>query len=59
MSLDNLVGKTLETIEPDASVITRLLSSAERNFSFQKRCDIISRQFLLELSSSIPKIIKK
>jgi len=59
MSLDNLVGKTLETIEPDASVITRLLSSAEHNFSFQKRCDIISRQFLLEISPSIPKIIKK
>jgi len=33
MSLDNLVGKTLETIEPDASVIKRLFSSAERNIA--------------------------
>lgn len=33
MSLDNLVGKTLEKIEPDASVIKRLLSSAERNIA--------------------------
>jgi len=33
MSLDNLVGRTLEAIEPDASVIKRLLSSAERNIS--------------------------
>ena len=33
MSLDNLVGKTLEEIEPDASVIKRLLSSAERNIA--------------------------
>jgi len=33
MSLDNLVGRTLETIEPDASVIKRLLSSAERNIA--------------------------
>jgi hypothetical protein len=33
MSLDNLVGRTLEIIEPDASVIKRLLSSAERNIA--------------------------
>ena len=33
MSLDNLVGRTLEKIEPDASVIKRLLSSAERNIA--------------------------
>jgi len=33
MSLDNLIGKTLETIEPDASVIKRLLASAERNIA--------------------------
>ena len=33
MSLDNLVGKTLEKIDPDASVIKRLLSSAERNIA--------------------------
>lgn len=33
MSLDNLVGRTLEKITPDASVIKRLLSSAERNIS--------------------------
>lgn len=31
ISLDNLVGRTLEKIEPDASGIKRLLSSAERN----------------------------
>ena len=31
MSLDNLVGETLEKIEPDGTTIKRLLSSAERN----------------------------
>ena len=33
MSLENLVGKTLEKIDPDASAIKRLLSSAERNIA--------------------------
>ncbi|MDA3834585.1 MAG: hypothetical protein PF495_14465 [Spirochaetales bacterium] len=33
MSLNNLVGRTLETIEPDASAIKKLLSSAERNIA--------------------------
>ncbi len=33
MSLENLVGKTLEKINPDAPVIKRLLSSAERNIA--------------------------
>ena len=33
MSLDNLIGRTLEKIEPDASVIKRLLSSAKRNIA--------------------------
>lgn len=33
MSLDNLVGRTLEKIEPDVSIIKRLLSSAERNIA--------------------------
>ena len=33
MSLDNLVGKTLEKIVPDAMVIQRLLSAAERNIA--------------------------
>jgi len=33
MSLDNLVGRSLEKLEPDASVIKRLLSSAERNIA--------------------------
>ena len=33
MSLENLVGRTLEKINPDASVIKRLLSSAERNIA--------------------------
>lgn len=31
MSLDNLVGSTLEKIEPDATAIKRLISAAERN----------------------------
>ena len=31
MSLDNLVGRTLEKIEPDAATIKRLLASAKRN----------------------------
>jgi hypothetical protein len=33
MSLDNLVGRTLEKIEPDVSVIRRLMSAAERNIA--------------------------
>ncbi len=33
VSLDNLVGNTLEKIEPDASVIKRLISAAERNIA--------------------------
>lgn len=33
MSLDNLVGKTLEKIMPDVFVIKRLLASAERNIA--------------------------
>jgi hypothetical protein len=33
MSLDNLVGKTLEKIEPDRSAIKKLLASAERNIA--------------------------
>lgn len=33
MSLDNLIGKTLDKIEPDASVIKQLLSAAKRNIS--------------------------
>jgi len=33
MSLDNLVGRTLEKIDPDVSVIKRLLASAERNIA--------------------------
>jgi len=33
MGLGNLVGKTLEKIEPDVSVIKRLLASAQRNIA--------------------------
>ena len=33
MSLDNLVGKTLEKIEPDAANIQKLLNAAIRNIS--------------------------
>ena len=33
MSLDNLVGVSLEKIEPDASTIKRLLSAATRNIA--------------------------
>lgn len=33
MSLDNLVGISLETIQPDAAKIARLLSSVQRNIS--------------------------
>lgn len=33
MTLDNLIGRTLEKIEPDIYVIKRLLSSAERNIA--------------------------
>lgn len=31
MGLDNLVGISLDKINPDASVIKRLISAAERN----------------------------
>jgi uncharacterized protein (UPF0332 family) len=33
MSLDNLVGESLERIEPEPEAIRRLVSSAERNIS--------------------------
>ncbi len=33
MSLDNLVGRSLEKIKPNAAVIQRLLSSAKRNIA--------------------------
>jgi hypothetical protein len=33
MSLDNLVGRSLEKIAPDPTIIQRLLSAAERNIS--------------------------
>ena len=33
MSLDNLVGKTLEKIEPDAANIQKLLNAATRNIA--------------------------
>jgi len=42
MSLDNLVGRTLEKIEPDISVIKRLLSSAERNTADARVMEISS-----------------
>lgn len=31
MTLDNLIGKSLEKIEPDTTVILRLIKAAERN----------------------------
>ena len=33
MSLDNLIGRSLEEIDPDPIIIQRLLSAAERNIS--------------------------
>lgn len=33
MSLDNLVGVSLELVEPDVSVIRRLIAAAERNIA--------------------------
>jgi hypothetical protein len=33
MSLDNLVGVSLEKVEPDANVVKRLMSAAERNIA--------------------------
>jgi len=33
MSLDNLVGRTLEKITPDAAMINKLISAAERNIA--------------------------
>jgi uncharacterized protein (UPF0332 family) len=33
MSLDNLVGRTLEKIAPDRATITRLIRAAERNIA--------------------------
>ena len=33
MGLDNLIGKTLEQIEPDKSAIRRLLEAAKRNLA--------------------------
>ncbi len=36
MSLDNLVGKTLEKITPDSTSINRLINSAKRNIADAK-----------------------
>jgi len=36
MSLDNLVGRTLEKINPDSAAITRLLNAAKRNIADAK-----------------------
>lgn len=36
MTLDNLIGKSLERIEPDATAIQRLLDAAERNIEDAK-----------------------
>ncbi len=33
MSLENLIGISLEAFEPDSSTITRLLAAAERNIA--------------------------
>ena len=33
MSLDNLLGTSLEKVEPDVSVITRLIKAAKRNIT--------------------------
>lgn len=43
MGLDNLVGKTLEDIEPDASIINRLLNAAKRNIA-DAQVEIISTE---------------
>jgi len=40
MSLDNLVGRSLEKIEPDVVVIQRLLVSAKRNITDAKVTEI-------------------
>lgn len=43
MSLDNLVGTSLEKIEPDGAAITRLLNAAKRNI--QDACvDAVSNE---------------
>ncbi|TCK18987.1 hypothetical protein DFR30_2277 [Thiogranum longum] len=42
MSLENLVGVSLERVEPDVSVISRLIAAAERN---------IADSHILEVSS--------
>lgn len=59
MSLDNLVGVSLEKIQPDGSIIRRLLSAAERNIadahvmdiSAESRLDAAYRA-ILQLSSA-------
>lgn len=33
MTLDNLIGKSLEHIEPDSAAIRRLLEAAQRNIT--------------------------
>ena len=60
MSLDNLVGRTLEKIDPDASVIKRLLSSAKRNIadahvmeiSSENRFDVAYKA-IMQLSNAV------
>ena len=38
MSLDNLVGISLENIEPDSASIARLLAAAKRNIADANQC---------------------
>lgn len=42
MSLDNLLGISLEKVEPDGAVIKRLLSAAERNIADSQVMEISS-----------------
>ena len=43
MSLENLIGISLETIEPDRTTITRLLAAAERNLK-DSRAENVSNE---------------
>ena len=45
MSLDNLVGNTLEKIEADGTAIQKLLSAAERNIADAHVMEISSESF--------------
>ena len=47
MTLDNLIGKSLERIEPDSAAIQRLLEAAQRNLKDAELTGLLQARYLL------------